>query len=273
MGICTDITEQEQSARRLASADKQSRWLLFDLERTIEAMNIGVVLLDADLNVEIINPAFREIWALSNGEVAVGCPVRALIDSNRGKGSPDLPDDEWEAYVAGVVDEIRIGDVALPAVDLADGRTIVYSIVNLSGGKRLATYYDVTDMKQREHQLAATRERSHLSEAILDAIDDPIFIKDENLRFVFANKAFARVFGETPERMLGHEAVDFSATGRRGPLREFRTAGAGVRTELRDRGELRSARRHEDNGSFASTASPWRRASTMSPASSSTSRS
>lgn len=67
MGICTDITEQEQSAFRLASADKQSRRLLFDLERTIDAMTMGVVLLDDDLNVEIINPAFREIWG-SNRE-------------------------------------------------------------------------------------------------------------------------------------------------------------------------------------------------------------
>lgn len=209
MGICTDITEQEQSERRLASADKQSRRLLFDLERTIEAMTMGVVLLDDDLNVEIINPAFREIWGLEPGQVEPGCPFRDLIAANRGRSVHDMGDDDWEAFIARRLAEIRAGDVAPREVVRADNRSVVYSVVTLSGGKRLATYYDTTDMRSREKELAATHERSRIGESVLDAIDDPIFVKDENLRFVFANKAFARLFDETPERLLGQEGVDY----------------------------------------------------------------
>lgn len=209
MGICTDITEQEQNARRLEGADKNSRRLFYDLERTIEVMTVGVVLYDSDLKIEIVNPAFRAIWGLPTDDLKVGTPVRALIEANRGRQIEQYDDEAWEARVEAVLEELRIGDVSPRELELSDGRTIIYSVVNLSGGKRLGTYYDVTDTKQRERELAATHERSRLGESVLDAIDDPIFVKDENLRFVFANKAFAAVFGNTPESMVGRRGADY----------------------------------------------------------------
>jgi len=54
-------------------------------------------------------------------------------------------------------------------------------------------------------------ERSRLAESVLDAVSDPIFVKDEQLRFTFVNRAFASMFGKKPEAMLGRNAGHFLA--------------------------------------------------------------
>jgi PAS domain S-box-containing protein len=190
-------------------AGERNEELLFDLERTIDSMKMGVVLLDAQLNAEIINKAFYDIWKLAPGDVTVGSPFRALMDINRHNGIYDVDEVEWERYVASRLAEIKAGDVAPREFRRADGCTMIYSVTALSGGKRLVSYYDVTEMKQREAELAETHERSRLAEAVIDAIKDPIFVKDSDLNFVFVNKAFASLFGKEPQAMLGRKGGDF----------------------------------------------------------------
>src|SRR5690606_2998634 len=99
------------------------------------------------------------------------------------RGIYDIPDEEWPAYVAARAEEVRRGDVAPREFRRIDGRTMIYSVKALSGGKRLVCYYDVTDMKDREERLADALEKARLAEAVINDVKDPIFVKDENLRF------------------------------------------------------------------------------------------
>ena len=211
VAICTDVTEMESRQAKLAKANKKTKRLLFDLERTIDAMNMGVVLLDSDLNAEIINQTFFDLWRLQPGEVEVGSPFRALMDVNRFNGVYAVSDAEWEEYVASRLAEIKAGDVSPREFARADGCTMIYSVTALSGGKRLVTYYDITEMKTRQRELAETHERSRLAESVIDAIKDPIFVKDSALKFVLVNKAFADVFGKEPSAMLGHSGAEYVA--------------------------------------------------------------
>ena len=55
----------------------------------------------------------------------------------------------------------------------------------------------------------AALERSQLAESVLNSVQDPIFVKDEDLDFVFVNEAFASMFGKTPEAMLGRQGAHF----------------------------------------------------------------
>ena len=105
--------------------------------------------------------------------------------------------------------EIRAGDVAPREFRHADGSTMVYSVTALSGGKRLLCYYDISEMKRREAELAETLERSRLAESVVNSVKDPIFVKDDNLRFVFVNEAFSALFGKKPADMLGRSGGDF----------------------------------------------------------------
>jgi PAS domain S-box-containing protein len=166
-------------------ADERTEQLLFDLERTIDSMKMGVVLLDAQLNAEIINRAFYDIWKLAPGEVAVGSPFRALMDVNRHNGIYAVDETEWEPYVASRLAEIRAGDVAPREFQRADGRTMIYSVIALSGGKRLVSYYDVTEMKQREAEAGEARQR--LAD-VLESMPAGVIIYDRDDKFVFANR-------------------------------------------------------------------------------------
>ena len=209
IGICTDITDLKRREEELARARDHSQALLSDLERTIDSMSMGVVLVDAELRVETINRAFFEIWKVTPQDVGVGSHFRALMDINRHNGIYDVPDADWEGYVASRLGEIRAGDVAPREFRRADGCTMIYSVTALSGGKRLVSYYDISEMKRREADLAEALEQAKLSAAVIDNVADAIFVKDDKLEFVVANKAFVETQGVRDETMIGRRVGDF----------------------------------------------------------------
>src|SRR5690606_36259272 len=184
MGIRTDVTEMKKREEELAEASRQAEELLFDLTRIVEAMDMGVVVVDADMCAEIINPAFHEQWKTTPEQVGIGSHFRALMDINRHNGIYDLPDEHWEDYVASRVGEIRAGDVAPREFKRADGRTLIYSVTALSGGKRLVSYFDITEMKDREAKFERAKRdaedaRSQLRSAI-DGLKDGFVLWDRD---------------------------------------------------------------------------------------------
>ncbi|MDR7034065.1 PAS domain-containing protein [Mesorhizobium sp. BE184] len=193
----------------LLDAVERGRHLLYDLERTIDAMKMGILILDADLKTEIINRAFYDIWKLTPEQMHVGVSLRQIMDANRHNGIYAVADDEWENYVSSRLTEIRAGDVAPREFQRADGCTMIFSVTSLSGGKRLVSYVDVTEMKQREADLAEALEKSRLAAAVMDNVKDPIFVKDEELRFVFVNEALASIYSADPQSMLGRRIGHF----------------------------------------------------------------
>ncbi|MEO3389217.1 PAS-domain containing protein [Mesorhizobium sp. CAU 1741] len=210
VGIRTDISEYKLREVELAGAKQQAEMLLADLKRSLDAMTLGVVVLNADLDTEILNRAFDDLWKLPDGETWVGEPFRKLLDINRHNGIYEVADEEWEDYVAFRLDEIRRGDVAPREFRRADGRTMIYAVTALSGGKRLLSYYDVTPLKDREAQLAQALETAKLAEAVIDSVPSPMYVKDAQLNFVMANQAFADLFRTTPKQMIGLRASDFA---------------------------------------------------------------
>src|SRR5690606_37594413 len=125
------------------------------------------------------------------------------MDVNRHNGIYDVADEGWELYVASRLTEIRAGDVAPREFRRADGCVMIYSVTALSGGKRLISYYDVSELKQREADLAEALEKARLAEAVIDGVPNPMFVKDADLRYAMVNQAFADFFDTTPDRIIG----------------------------------------------------------------------
>ncbi|MDN5927781.1 MAG: PAS-domain containing protein [Hyphomicrobiales bacterium] len=221
MGIRTDVTEMKKREEELAEASRQAEELLFDLTRTIEAMDMGIVVVDADICAEIINPAFYEQWKMTPQQAGIGSHFRALMDINRHNGIYDLPDEQWEDYVASRLGEIRGGDISPREFKRADGRTLIYSVTSLSGGKRLISYFDITEMKDREAKFERARRdaedaRGQLQSAI-DALKDGFVLWDRDDRLVVCNEAFRVQFGLIenvgPGRTSREILLDLARTG------------------------------------------------------------
>ena len=224
-GLGRNVTAIAASVHTLqAEADSGERdragQQLSDLQRVIDTVDMGIVVLDADLNTELINRAFYSAWDMTPDLVQLGAPFRRLLDFDRRNGLEDVEDSEWERYVADRLAEVRSGDMAPREFTRADGRSTIYSVTVLSGGKRMLTYYDVTEMKAREAQLAEALERARLAEAVIDSVPNPMFVKDAQLTYVMANQAFADFFDTTPERIVGNKDRDLVAPHERDMLEE-----------------------------------------------------
>ena len=185
IGICTDITELKRREEAIEAGHRRTEELLGDLETALDAMSMGVVVLDAEFRAEIINRSFYEIWNLGPDMVKVGDPFRRLMDVNRDNGIYDVSGGQWEDYVASRLAEIAQGEVAPREFVRADGSTLIYSVVPLSGGKRLVCYFDVTAMKRKGEE---AEEASRRLANVIESLPAGVIIYDRADRFVLANR-------------------------------------------------------------------------------------
>ncbi len=161
---CFDITGQKETQRNLAQANAKSAHDFADLKATMDAMQMGVALLDKDLNIAFINKANYGIWSWNPDEVTVGDPFRKLIEMNRHKGVYDIADADWEPYVESRLAEIRAGDIAPREFTRQDGVTMIYSCFALSDGKRLVCYFDISAQKETENALKNAEHKAILAD-------------------------------------------------------------------------------------------------------------
>ncbi|MGB3537617.1 MAG: PAS domain-containing protein [Mesorhizobium sp.] len=216
-GVGRNLTETVASLNALTKPSPQtaedellatiehSRQLAFDLKRTIDSVKMGIVVLDADLNTEIINRSFYELWKMKPEQVALGSPFRSLLDFDRRDGLEDVRDEDWESYVAARLAEIRAGDVVPRELVRTDGRATIYSVTALSGGKRLVSYYDVTELKNREAQVEVANARTDEAytnlRIMVDSMPIAIIVLDADLRVEIANRAFCEFWHLAPEHI------------------------------------------------------------------------
>ncbi|MET3519317.1 response regulator [Mesorhizobium abyssinicae] len=178
---------------------------LADLERTMDAMHMGVVLLDAQLDTLIINKAYRDLSRIPDGAVSVGAPFSRLMELNRRNGIyGNIGEEEWQRYLASRFAEIRGGSVAPREFVHANGRTMMFSVTALSGGKRLLTYYEVTDVKRRDAEVESANARTAETFANLRAMVDQmpigVLVLDADMRAQVINRAFHEFWKIEPSR-------------------------------------------------------------------------
>ncbi len=128
------------------------------LSTIINNVDQGVLLIDKDLNVEVANEKFFELWKTDKSFFDNHPTFVTAMEENRHKGmyAIDTNDDAvWNAYVDRRVADLKRANKHGVEVKRADGKTLIYSIVKLPGDRRMVTYFDITELKQREEQLEA----------------------------------------------------------------------------------------------------------------------
>lgn len=205
-----DITEMKRREAELARAKDTAAELFANLRRLVDSMSIGVLVLDRELRAEIVNPSFYALWDMRPEAAPEGSTLRQIMEASRGvdmHGSE--ADAAWREHIARREAEFGSGRAGSHQILLSNGNTVICTMTPLAGGRVLASYVDVTELKTREAQLAEALEKARLAEAVIDGVRDPIFVKDSELNYVVVNRAFSGMFGLEPAEMIGKNDRDF----------------------------------------------------------------
>ena len=116
------------------------------LRAALDAVPVGIVVLDAELRAQFISRAFRKMWRLPDAKADSKPAFVALMYHGRDTRAYDVPDSELDAYVARRVAYVKSGNPAPVEVRLASGDVIRFQCTVLPGGGRMLTYTDVTDI-------------------------------------------------------------------------------------------------------------------------------
>lgn len=197
-GIARDITQVLKTKESLLESEHRFRTIFEDLPA------VSVQGYDKDRRVIFWNKASETIYGYSR-EQAIGCQLEDLI-------IPDLMRDT----VIGLVNAWTQGGPAIPSAEVtlraADGSPVeVYSshvMLKNSHGDREMYCIDINIAERKKVERALRGSESFLR-TVIDEIPDPLTLKDHQGNFLLGNRALARLYGTTPEAMLGKHDGDF----------------------------------------------------------------
>ena len=171
--------QPQQPERR--PGESMVRGQMLALRAALDEIETGVVLLDADLNSQYINRAFRRMWALPDAVAERNPSYRALMSHGRDTGAYEIRDPELDAYVEQRVRSIIEGDPRPLDVRHTSGAVIRVQCAVLPNGGRMLSYTYVTDIVRHADELEVLR-------AALDNVEDGIVLLDPQLNARFLNR-------------------------------------------------------------------------------------
>jgi diguanylate cyclase (GGDEF)-like protein len=123
------------------------------LRNALENVDEGIVLLDADLNVQFLNQKMRKFWDLTPEQAASKPAYADLVAKAARAYHHTTTSFDLKAFVARRVAAVRDPDADAPNLRTADGRHIRVHCLKLENNGRLLTYHDVSDLVRNAEQL------------------------------------------------------------------------------------------------------------------------
>jgi PAS domain S-box-containing protein len=208
VGTVIDISPIRQREILLQEANGKAESTRQDFENIIASIDVGVIVLDGNLNIQLVNEAYRkQIWGKSaerwTGDL-IGRPFEDLLRNNYLAGKQPETFFDLDDYCRSRLDEIRSGAIQTREVMFSDGTVTLYSGIKLSGGKFLLCYVDVTELRKRDIEVARAHEMADRAHRLVRNATDTMpeglmVIEGENI--VFANPGLATVIN-IPEELL-----------------------------------------------------------------------
>ena len=93
---------------------------------------------------------------------------------------------------------------------LGRDRWIHFRKRRLPSGHNVTTLVDISEQKKQEEQWRSDLERIALTEEILETLPSPVVIKDRNLVYIAANKAFCAIYNTNVNSILGSSVWDLA---------------------------------------------------------------
>jgi PAS domain S-box-containing protein len=191
IGTNLDITERKQTEESIRQSEATKNQIL-------KAIPDLIVWMTADGTcIDLIDGS--DIMTFIPQSVAVG---KNLFDY--------MPADLARDRMNAIQQALYTGDVEIyeqKLINQGETRYEEVRVVAIDANKVLTIIRDITDRKQAEAELEA--QRAFLRQ-VIDAIPNPVFVKDTEERFIIANQALAEVHGVSIDEIPGKQVTDFS---------------------------------------------------------------
>jgi len=192
-------------AAELEIAHDEKQALLTQFKAVIENIDHGVAFFDKDLKAIILNKAFRNIWGVGEDYLKTQTTIRDIFEINRLKNIIDTEGIEWEEFVEERVAAIKAGSFPATEKRHLDGNVYIYQCVALDNGSRMLTYYNITELKNREEKLqtlaqklesAGDENHSLLAQfkTTIESINQAVVFFDKDLRATIVNRSFRELW-------------------------------------------------------------------------------
>jgi PAS domain S-box-containing protein len=237
VGTVVDISPIRQREILLQEANSKAESIRQDFENIVASIDVGVIVLDGDLKIQLVNEAYlRQVWDKSaehwNGDL-VGRSFEDLLRNYYHEGNEPEGFLDIESYCRTRLEEVRSGVVQTREVLSPDGTVTLYSGIKLSGGKFLLCYVDVTELRKRDSEVAKAHEMADRAYRLVRNATDTMpegLMVIEGEHIVFANPSLATVIN-IPEELLvagGRWEDVFRATSLQNAMNDETSIGDGV---------------------------------------------
>lgn len=191
---------------------ERQRW-----HRTLDAMNTAIVLWGRDDRMQFANADFKRLYALDDAEIAAGISFERLLRRRVAAGTVPEARGREEDWIAERLAQHHDPAGTSVTRQMPDGSWRRITEQPLANGSLLSYSIDVTELVQRDHELAAARADAerlhrHLRDA-LEAIPAGIEIYDEADRLVVFNRRLEHLYPHVAQQM--QQGQTFEAMVRR----------------------------------------------------------
>jgi len=192
------------SAERVVAAEKKRRDFVQTLTKTFSHLSFGLAVFDQNRRLGLFNPALTQMTRLDIEFLAARPTLSALLDHLRKNRIIPEPRD-YAAWRAEVLEAAQTPNGGYDANwEIASGQTYHVCGRTHADGSFALTLEDVS----KEVSLTR-RHRSEidLAQSALDALDEPICAFNETGALSLTNRAFDRLWGIDPRRVLGQLTI------------------------------------------------------------------
>ena len=161
----------------------------FDI--ALSNMPNGLCMWDPDGKLVIANDRYREMYGLTNGQVAPGVSLREILESHMANGQTSELD--LDAYINAVMNQKTQSHL------LSDGRTVFIRRQATPEGGWIASHEDITEQKRNETSLienAAELEQMNVRfDAAINNMTQGLCMFDGDQKVLVSNVRYAEIYG------------------------------------------------------------------------------